>query len=197
MKSRIRPTTRASVAVGVLILFATATPQLHARDNEFGLLVRHVESYYHAKRSHRFLIGFAGLVIRVWRPYGVKGFRMALFENQDLSAARSDDDLPAAIRAGLRDGWQPLVRAYSRRNAERTVIFARPAGTDIQLLIATVEPGEAVVMQMKLNPDKLSESIDRWSREDRGSHEKDGGEKSNPHRDRDQAPEKTAYLAGQ
>ena len=147
----------------IFLLVALGAAPAEARDKEFGLLVHHLESTYHAKRSHRFLMGFAGLVVRVWRPYGVRGFKMALFEDQDFSAARSNLDFAAVVRAGLREGWQPLVRVYSRRDGERTIIFAQPAGNDIKLLIATVEPSEAVVMQMKINPDKLSESIDHRS----------------------------------
>ena len=168
MRRRNRWNKSTSAGIVLLAVLAVSAP-VQARDKEFGLLVRHVESYYHAKRSHRFLLGFAGLVVRVWRPEGVRGFRIALFEDQDFSAARSDHDFPAVVGAGLRDGWQPLVRVYSRREGEHTVIFAKGMGNDLKLLIATVEPREAVVMEMRLNPDKLSDSIHRWSRDERGS----------------------------
>jgi hypothetical protein len=196
---------RAFAAASLLaICFAAANRPVLASDKEFGLLVRHVESYYHAKRNHRFLLGFAGLVVRIWRPYGVKGFRMALFEDQDFSSAHSDLDFAAVVRAGLRDGWQPMVRVYSRRQGEHTVIFAKPAGNDLKLLIATVEPDEAVVMQMKLNPERLSETIDHWSQEGRSSHENSGarhspsgrGDSQDPTTSRMDPAVKNTFLAG-
>ncbi len=55
----------------IFLLVALVAAPAEARDKEFGLLVHHLESTYHAKRSHRFLMGFAGLVVRVWRPYAV------------------------------------------------------------------------------------------------------------------------------
>jgi len=101
------------------------------------------------------------------RPYGVKGMKLALWENQNISAKSKDvSDFPAVARAGLADGWQPMVRVWSHRDGERTVIFAKPDGKNVKLLVATVESDEAVMVQIKIDPDKLSECIDRWSRKD-------------------------------
>ena len=133
-----------------------------ARDREFGLLVRHVESYYHARRAHRFVLGFASVVVNIAHPYGVKNFKLAIFENQDLSASRDDLDFASVVQAGLNEGWQPLVQVYSRRAAERTCIFARTLGQDVKLLVATLEKDEAVVLEVKLNPEKLDQCLDKW-----------------------------------
>ena len=68
----------------IFLLVALGAAPAEARDKEFGLLVHHLESTYHAKRSHRFLMGFAGLVVRVWRPYGVRGFQDGPFRRSGL-----------------------------------------------------------------------------------------------------------------
>ena len=52
---------------------------------------------------------YANVVIAVWRPAGVKNFKLALFEDQDFSASRYDLDFPLVVRAGLNEGWHPLV----------------------------------------------------------------------------------------
>ena len=82
---------KALAALTVLWVTASALPA-SAADREFGLLVHHIESYYHARRSHRLLIAFAGgfanVVIAVWRPAGVKNFKLALFEDQTSIAAK-------------------------------------------------------------------------------------------------------------
>jgi hypothetical protein len=155
-------------AAAALGLAVTTTPApAFSRDREFGLLVRHIESYYHARRAHRLLLGFAlgpaNFVMRIWRPCGVKNVKLALFENPDFSDSRYDLDFPAVVRAGLREGWQPMVQVYSRRTGERTYVFARDAGKYVKLLVATLEPDEAVVVQVNLNPDKLSRAIERWT----------------------------------
>jgi hypothetical protein len=63
-----------------------------------------------------------------------------------------------------------MVRVWSHRDGERTVIFAKPEGKNMKLLVATVESDDAVVVQIKIDPDKLSECIDRWSRKDAREH---------------------------
>lgn len=163
---------RTPIIASVLCLIAVSVPQsARAGDKEFGLLVHYVESHYHAHRSYRFLLGFASLAVNVARPYGVKGMKLALWENQNFSSnSKIDSDFPAVVRAGLADGWQPMVRVWSRRDGERTVIFAKPDGKNMKLLVATVESDEAVVLQMKIDPDKLSECIDRWSRGNKQEH---------------------------
>ena len=147
---------------------AAAVAPASAKDREFGLFVRHIGSYYHAHRSHRLLIGFAGglgnVVIKFWRPYGVKNFKLAMFEDQDFSASRDDLDFPAVIRAGINAGWSPLIQVWSRRDGERTYVFARATGkNDVKVLVVTLEQNEAVVVEAKFNPDKLSRAIERWT----------------------------------
>lgn len=154
--------TRILTAALMVVCFALTLPAASARDHEFGLLVHHLESYYHARHQHGFVLGFASLAVKMVRPYGVKNFKLALFENQDFSSSRNDLGFAQVVRAGLGQGWRPLVEVYSRRNDERTYIFARDLGKDFKLLIATVERNEAVVMQVKLDAEKLDRSINGW-----------------------------------
>ena len=162
---------RVSIAAGVFCLLTFSAPQsAGARDKEFSLLVHYVESHYHAHRQYRFILGFASFAVNVVRPYGVKGIKLALWENQKFSPAKDDLDFPAVVAAGLAQGWQPMVRVWSRRDGEHVVIFARPDGNDMKLLVATVDKEDAVVLQVKINPDKLSKCIEQWSREDGHNH---------------------------
>lgn len=163
---------RAMLAALVFCFVGVAPPSARAGDREFGLLVRYVESHYHAHRSHRFLLGFACFAANLAaRPEGVRGMRLALWENGIATAAAgSDADFPDVVRAGLDEGWQPMVRVWSRRTGERTVVFAKPEGKEMKLLVATVEPSEAVVVEMRINPDRLSRCIDGWTHEDRKNY---------------------------
>ena len=157
--SRRRPALTALAAITMLWLAAGAHPAA-ARDHEFGLLVHQIESQYHARRQHRILIGLAGglgnVVITFWRPYGVKHFKLALFREQDLSAGKQDRDFAGAVRAALKQGWQPIAQVWSRRDGERTYVFARDAGKYVKFLLATVDEEYAVVVQVQVNPDKLA-----------------------------------------
>jgi hypothetical protein len=164
---------RLIAAIALCFIGLSAPPSAHAGDKEFSLLVHYVESHYHAHRQYRFLLGFASFAVNVVRPYGVKGMKLAIWEDQNFAANKDDQDFPDVVKAGLADGWQPMVRVWSRRDGERTVIFAKADGKDMKLLVATVDKEDAVVVQMKINPDKLSECIEQWSHDDKG--ERHGG----------------------
>lgn len=153
----------ASTLVVALAIAETRSAPALAREREFGMVVRQIESSYHAKRSHPHLMALAGFVVRVWRPYGVSSVKLALFEEQDFSAAPDGADFASVVQAALTEGWRPLAQVYSRRSGERTVVFAREAGKNLKLLVASVESNEAVVVQLKLNPDKLVRCLDRWT----------------------------------
>jgi hypothetical protein len=186
---------KALVAIALLALVAAARPAA-ARDHEFGLLVHQIESQYHARRQHRFLIGFASgfgnFVITFWRPFGVRNVKLALFSEQDLAAGGNSRDFQAVVQAGLNQGWRPLVQVWSRRDGERTYVFARDGGKYVKFLVATVEQDEAAVVQVQVNPDKLSRSIERWT--DGPHHDCDH---HCPRHDRDDVPSDafTAVLA--
>ena len=158
------------IAVASTLAVVSAPQPGHARDKEFGMLVHYVESHYRAHRQYRFLLGFASLTVNIVRPYGVKGVKLAIWENGRIKDNSDDMDFPAVVKAGLADGWQPMVRVWSRRDGERTVIFAKAEGKDMKLLVATVDKEDAVVVQVKINPYKLSRCIDEWSRNDRHDH---------------------------
>jgi hypothetical protein len=162
---------RTLIISAALTLAAISAPQsASGRDKEFGVLVHYVESHYHVHRQYRFLLSFASLAVKIAHPEGVKGMKLALWENEKIQANSDADDFPDVVKAGLAEGWQPMVRVWSRRNGERTVIFAKPDGKDMKLLVATVDREEAVVVQVKIDPDKLSGYIDEWSHEGRHEH---------------------------
>lgn len=182
---------RALIIAAAFMLTAISTPQsARARDKEFGVLVHYVESHYHAHRQYRFLLGFASIAVNIAHPEGVKGMKLALWENARIRANK-DDDFSDVVRAGLAEDWKPMVRVWSRRNGERTVIFAKPDGKDMKLLVATIDQEEAVVVQVKINPDKLGQYIDEECRNHRHDdhRNKDAAEPLSPNAPNSDAPE--------
>ena len=132
-----------------------------AEDKVFKNVVHHIESRYHVHHKYGFLMGFAGLVVKVSHVGGVKSFKAAIFENARLVNTGSDTEFDETVRAALDQGWQPVVQVVSKRDGQRSYIYAQPAGKDLKLLLATLEPTEAVVMQVKIDPDKLDEFLDQ------------------------------------
>jgi hypothetical protein len=154
--------------VAALALLSNAAS---ASDQLFDNVVRHIETHYQVHREGRFVMAFAGLAIKSTHMAGVKNFKVAIFENQRFVNSESDTQFEQVVRSALNEekGWQPVVQNFSHRTGERTYIYAQYLGKDMKLLVATVESNEAVVMQVKLNPDKMAAFIDENSHAHMGS----------------------------
>jgi hypothetical protein len=151
---------RIATIVVASLIFWLAPGQLRADD--FGKIVHQIETNYHVHRSHRFLMGFAGLVVKCSSPLtGLKGFKIALFEDH-MFAPNPDSNLDEVIQAAGDHGWQSIIKSYSRHSDEHAYIYARQEGKDLKLLVVSVEPGEAAVIQVKINPDKLAKFVDKY-----------------------------------
>jgi hypothetical protein len=140
-----------------LAIFAAPQPAL-AKD-DFGRIVQHIETQYHVHRQHRFVMGFAGLVVKFYHFAGVKGFKGAIFENQQFLNTASDGRFDEVVRAAMNSGWQPMVQSWDRHTGEKTYIYAQNAGKDMKVLVVNLEPNEAVVLQVKVDPEKLNEFV--------------------------------------
>lgn len=149
-----------SVAV-LAVLFATSQPAF-AKD-DFGRIVHHIEANYHTHRHYRFVMGLAGFTVKVTHFAGVKSFKGAIFENSQFSNSGSDVRFDQVVRAAMDSGWQPMVQSYDRHSGERTYIYAQDMGKDMRLLVVNFEPTEAVVIQVKVDPNKLSDFVNEAS----------------------------------
>jgi hypothetical protein len=146
------------------ILLCALPPNASARDREFSAVVQAVENTYHARQNYRFVTWFAGVATKVARPEGVNYLRMALFADQSFFPRRNDANFEGAIASALAKDWQPLVRVWSKRDSERTHIYARENGNEVNLIIITVEDNEAVVMEVKMSARKFAEKMNEPAR---------------------------------
>jgi hypothetical protein len=129
--------------------------------DDFGRIVHHIEASYHVHRNHRFLVGCAGMLVRFWHIGGVKSLKLAIFEDQHLDGTKTDSRLDEIVQRASRSGWEPMVRSYSRHSGEHTYVYAQDAGKDLKLLVVSVEANDAVVVQVKVDPDMLAKFLDQ------------------------------------
>jgi hypothetical protein len=141
-----------TIAVLALSTAGTASAQ-----NGFDGIVRSLETEYGAQRMKIPLLGLARFVVNVSRPHGVSGFDVAVFEDLHLrpTVRRRFFD---TVRHGAGHDWQPMIRVRSLSSGEETAIFARGSGKRMNMLVANYEPGEAVVVRLKLD----SQTFSRW-----------------------------------
>jgi hypothetical protein len=149
-----------STAIGLLALATFfSLPQKASAKDDFGKIVNHIETQYHVHRQHRFVMGLAGFAVKFWHFAGVKSLKGAIFENQQFVNAASDTRFDEVVRGAMESGWQPMVQEWDRHSGERTYIYAQNLGKDLKVLVVALESNEAVVIQVKVNPDKLKEFI--------------------------------------
>jgi hypothetical protein len=155
---------RFSTTIGLAVLAVLfARPQTASAKDDFGKIVHHIETQYHVHRQHRFAMGVAGFVVKFWHFAGVKNLKGAIFENQQFVNAPSDTQFDEIVRAAMDSGWQPMVQSWDRHTGEKTYIYAQDLGKDLKIFLVNLEPNEAVVLQVKVDPKKLREFIQNAS----------------------------------
>ncbi len=149
----------------LLVLLWAGTGTASAQNDDFERIVHHIESRYHAHRNYAFLMALAGLTVKAWQGSGVKDLKIAYFEDQQVLQSASDRELDELVQAVGHSGWQPMVKSVSRRHGNHVYIYASTEGKDLRLLIVNVEPNEAELVQVKLDPRKLDEFLNDHTRQ--------------------------------
>ena len=147
------------IGLAAAMLLGTQQQGFAFAKDDFGQIVKHIEVTYHVHRQHRWVMGMAGFVVKFWHVAGVKNFKGAIFENQPFVNAASDTRFDEVVRAAMNSGWQPMVQSWDRRSGERTYIYAQDLGKDLKVLVVNLESDEAVVIQVKVDPNKLDEFV--------------------------------------
>ena len=144
------------LVVAMLSIHATA----YAAD-DFKMIVKNIESRYKAKRKKIPFLGVAGFLVKIVKPAGVKEFKLAVFEDQDFRPGPRDAEFEETVRKSLSRKWQPMLMSRSRLEGNRAYIYSQPSGKDIKLLSVTFERRQAIVVQAKVQPDKLMEFMEK------------------------------------
>lgn len=126
-----------------------------ARTREFDRIVDRVSEHYHKRPGWGMgLLSFFG---GWFAPAGVHDLRMAVIE--DAPEPR-EEPLDGFIEREAGPGFRPFVKVRSAKAHETTYIFARETGRNVDLLLVSLEPREAVVMEMRLEPEAFAQWLD-------------------------------------
>lgn len=154
----MRKLVAALVAAAMLM---SAAPRAEARGKGFKDIVRHIEKTYGVKKTRIPMLGLANFAIKLIRPAGVKGFKLAVFEDFDFMARTESQPFTEVMRTAYNRDWQPLVQINSRRDGARTFIYSRQSGKkDMEFAIVTFDQREAVVLEAKLNPEAAARFLE-------------------------------------
>lgn len=140
----------------VLFLLIWAAPLAYGGDHEFRGVVHAIEDTYGVHHTH---IRLLGAVMFFARPEGISGLKLAMFENLEMRAHAPE--LTRLVENSLGAGWHPFVRVRSRDDGETTLIYTNPSGGKMRMMIVSIEPSEATVVELSLS----DRAIERWLKE--------------------------------
>lgn len=154
---------RGNVSFGRMaaVILAVLAIQSVARADDFGDIVRKIERHYNAKQKKIPFLGLAGFAVKVIRPAGVKGFKFAIFEDQDFAAGPRDRLFEQALRGSLDEKWKPTVSSSDRVSGNRSYVYTHKAGKDLEVLSVTISPRQAIVVQAKINPESTAKFMEK------------------------------------
>jgi len=151
-------TTLAIVAASITIVVMT-TPAL-ARDSSYRTIVRELRSEFRATPQRVYGAGvLGGLAVAFIRPAGVSRINFTILKDLDTVRDR-DRDFNRVVRSSVESKWRPLVTRSAPARGEWTHVYSHPDGRHIELLIVNRVRFEAVVVEVKIDPDKLNAFID-------------------------------------
>jgi hypothetical protein len=98
----------------------------------------------------------ARTVVAVGHPAGTSELKLAVFERPALEPERFGEIIDDA----LGPFWKSMVRVRSKDGEVTSIFFRENGGQTVRLFIASKDRNDAVLMQVRLNVDRLLSFID-------------------------------------
>lgn len=149
----------AVVTVGMLGLFLASGVAL-ARNRSFAAVLNGLEHDYHLQPQNVPGMWLAKCIIKVTPTPGFSQFDFVLFEEKGLQELAATRNLDRQILGMLGTGWSPFVQVDSPAEKERVLIFARPSGRHVDLVILTCDTDESVAMFLRADPKMVEDILD-------------------------------------
>ena len=135
------------------LLVKVSTMSCAASGNDFDAVVSAVEHRYQVHAQRVPMMGLVSLCAHVATGGGVKGMHIAEFEH--LTHIAGTEELSQLVSVSLGDQWQHFI-TEREGNHKLSVIFVRPEGDGMRMLIAEMDHGELDVIRMELNGQHLA-----------------------------------------
>lgn len=160
-------TQRAAIAA---LMFAasllTGMVITQAKEDDFKSVVKMIEQFYKVKHQGLPFLAKAGIkaastVARIKggtarRLAEAGSIKLAVFEDQSFNSREGFTAFRSTLNNTLTTSWTPLVQTLSAPNNEQTYIFLRNAGDKYNVLVITIEPSSATVVQVTVSERNLA-----------------------------------------
>jgi len=125
----------------------------------FDEVVHSIEQHYHVHATRIPFMGLISFIAGRSTHGGVRGLHVAEIEH--FEGPVDGEELTALVQQHAGTGWQRMVRETSRGGVEQSLIYVRPEGDHLGMLIVERDTHEMNIVQLSMNPDKLSDEIDK------------------------------------
>jgi len=123
----------------------------------FDEVVRGIEQHYHVHATRIPFMGLISFVAGRATHGGVHGIHVAEIEH--FEGAVDGQELTDIVQQHAGPGWQRMIRETSRDGGDQTLIYVRPEGQRLGMLIVDRDAHEMNVVQLSMNPDQLNDEI--------------------------------------
>jgi hypothetical protein len=133
---------------------------VQAKGDDFKSVVKLIEQFYGVKHQGIPFLAKAGMKVATTAARVKGGTARRLAEAGSVKVAVFEDQgfdgefmrFRASLNAAMTETWTPLIQTLSADNEEQVYIFVRESGEKFNVLVITIEPREAVVVQVTLSP---------------------------------------------
>ena len=147
-----------TTAIGCVAFIGAAT--VIAGDRSYVRVVDRLRTEYRASEQSLYGAGVLGeLAVAFMRPAGVSKAKFTILRDLAVRDGRGVD-FNRIVRSAVESTWRPLVRRTSPAEGEWTYVYAQPDGKYIRLLVINRARSDAVVVEVRVDPDKLSAFVD-------------------------------------
>lgn len=145
----------------IILIVSFVAVGVSAKPDPYKQMVNYLKKRYNAKQMRLpFVIGIASIAARIYTRGAVKGLKVAIFKEQNFTETIKDPGFESVFRT-FDASWTPMIRFYSRKELQRTYLYAKEVGKDFQIMVAAIQADNAVVLTVKLNPVQLAKFIEK------------------------------------
>jgi hypothetical protein len=167
----------AAVMAPAIVLAANG--QVFGPGGGFDAVVRGIEQRYHERATKVPLMGLISGIAGMSTHGGVKGIHVAEFEH--VKEPMDGTELNDLVEQRVGRDWRRMIRDTSRnKDGERigqSLIYVRDEGERIGMLVVDLDGGELDVVQLSVNPDRLSDEIGKHVKHHEDAAKDDGDAK--------------------
>jgi len=166
------------------VLFATTIVDY---GEGFDSIVHGIEHRYHAHPTRIPFMGVISGIAGIATHGGVHNLHVATFENFKGDGDKHVDgaELLALVETHSGGGWLRMIRETSRDSDEQTLIYIRPEGKHVGMLVVDLEPNELDLVQLSMNPDQLMKEAREHTHHHHDSDSDDDSRKTDSDHDGD------------